>query len=65
MNEEYLIARLIQICCIPYNFAQSIIIDLEKRGLLNHLRLNLDNMEDYIDIHNSYYRNYLTNSSRR
>lgn len=65
MNEEYLTARLSQICNIPYNFARQIVMDLEKRGLLNHLILNLDNMEDYIDIHNSYYRNYLTNSSGR
>lgn len=65
MNEEYLIAKIIQVCCIPYEFAQKIILDLEKRGLLNHLRLNLDKIEDYIDIHNLYYRNYLTENSRR
>lgn len=48
------------ICGINYDFAQKIIIDLEKRNLLEHLKLNIDNYEDYIDIHNNYYRNYLT-----
>lgn len=60
MNEEYLIAKIMAICGINYDFAQKIIIDLEKRNLLEHLKLNIDNYEDYIDIHNNYYRNYLT-----
>lgn len=61
MNEEYLIAKLMSICAIPYSFAQSIVLDLEKRNLLEHLKLNIDKYEDYLDIHNNYYRNYLTN----
>lgn len=65
MNEEYLIAKLVQICGISYNFAQSIVMDLENRNLLSHLKLNIDKYEDYLDIHNNYYRNYLTEESRR
>lgn len=65
MHEEYLIAKLINICHISYEFAQSIVLDLEKRCLLEHLKLNIDKYEDFIDIHNNYYRNYLTNESGR
>ena len=65
MSEEYLIAKLMEICAIPYNFAQSIIIDLEERELLNHLKLNLDKFEDFQDVFDTYYRNYLTKENER
>ena len=65
MNEEYLITKLMDICAIPYEFARSIIIDLEERGLLNNLRLNLDKFEDFQDIFDTYYRNYLTKENER
>ena len=57
MNEEYLIARLMEICNLEYSTAQSIVIDLSRRNLLEHLHLNLCNIEDKIDLYNYYYRN--------
>lgn len=57
MNEEYLIAKLIDICNLEYSTAQSIVIDLSKRNLLEHLYLNICNIEDKIDLYNYYYRN--------
>ena len=57
MSEEYLIARLMEICNLEYSTAQSIVIDLSKRNLLEHLYLNICNIEDKIDLYNYYYRN--------
>lgn len=57
MSEEYLIARLMEICNLEYSTAQSIVIDLSRRNLLEHLHLNLCNIEDKIDLYNYYYRN--------
>ena len=57
MSEEYLIARVMQRCCVDYDFAQSIVMDLSRRNLLEHLHLNLCNIEDKIDLYNYYYRN--------
>ena len=61
MNEEYLIARLMEICNLEYSTAQSVVIDLSRRNLLEHLHLNLCNIEDKIDLYNYYYRNNNTN----
>ena len=61
MSEEYLIARLMEICNLEYSTAQSIVIDLSRRNLLEHLHLNLCNIEDKIDLYNYYYRNNNTN----
>ena len=61
MSEEYLIARLMEICNLEYSTAQSVVIDLSRRNLLEHLHLNLCNIEDKIDLYNYYYRNNNTN----
>lgn len=61
MNEEYVIARLMEKCQISYAFAESIFIDLERRGLGEDLKFNIDNIEDYLDVYNRYYKDYLTN----
>lgn len=57
MCEEYLIARLVYDLQIPYNFAQWIIMDLDKKNLLNHLKLNIEKYEDFNDILTIYYKN--------
>ena len=57
MTEEYLIAKLVDICNLDYYTAQSIVMDLSRRNLLGHLHLNLCNIEDKIDLYNYYYRN--------
>lgn len=60
MYEEYLVAKLMDNFCLPYNFAQMIVMDLDKRNLLNHFKLNVDKYEDFCDIFNTYYKNYIT-----
>lgn len=55
--EEYIIAKLIEICHVNYDFAQTIVIDLDSKDLLEDLFISLENgtIKKYRDLYELYY----------
>ena len=55
--EEYLTAKVIEVCQIPYNMAKTIVIDLECRELEEELFVNIQNglIENCEDLFHMFY----------